>query len=243
MVAFVQAVNAQGSSVAAIVTAGITTTAGNILVAVGGSSGGFLNGATPFQDSKANTWVLGPNSVTASNVQCHIAVCQIATGGSAHTVTYTQATSGFPSIVVFEISGAATSSVGDTNAVGQATSTASALTLATGSMATTNAADILVCGGVCGGTGAGATQSFAALVGGGTYTVPTNGANNSTALTPISAGYQIVAATATYSATFTSGEGAVDKLGAVIASFKSATILDPWPLLIPGPTYVRFMLN
>jgi hypothetical protein len=121
--AVVQMMQAQsGSSVASITTTGVTTTSGNLLVAMG-FVGTNNFGTPPISDSKGNTWTqaVAPFGNVTFLTMYYVANC---TGGASHTFTFTPASNGFIAIVVLEISGAATSSViGSTN-----TSTASVTT-------------------------------------------------------------------------------------------------------------------
>lgn len=108
-IAFSQWTAKGGGSVASITTTGITTTSGNLLVAICFCDTNKI-GATPITDSKGNTWVQAIGSV-GSSTYLAIFYCANATGGAAHTFTFTPTSSEFIAIAVLEISGAKTSSV------------------------------------------------------------------------------------------------------------------------------------
>jgi hypothetical protein len=224
LAAFVQAVNAQANNAATVTSAGITTTSGNSIIAIACNENGRGDATTPFSDNKGNTWTEAPNGGNSSTGQIRIKVFSATniTGGSGHTFSYSESSAGFPSMVVLEFSGMTTATFGDVNANTQVASSNAAQTINTGSMTTLNANDVIIAGLACGGAGAAANQSFSAVQGGGVYTIPTNGRNTNTSLTPIAAAYQIVSATATYQASAASGEGTNDSLSAVIASFIQA---------------------
>jgi hypothetical protein len=131
----VQRVLVQGAgTVAAVTTAAITTTPGNLLVAIPIAFSTGHIGATPITDSKGNTWTsaIAAFGGSQSNEAMHyVANCL---GGASHTFTFTGATSGLLVLIVYEIAGAALSSVlGSTS-----TSIANTATHATGTI-TSNA--------------------------------------------------------------------------------------------------------
>lgn len=102
------------------VTAGITTTSGNLLVAVVTT---FANVIGTITDSNSNTWTGATASAGTTNGFCRIFYAKNITGGAAHTITHTpSAGNGFPTLTVFEIAGAdLTSPLGSTNSTVSAT--------------------------------------------------------------------------------------------------------------------------
>lgn len=97
-------------SAASVTTTAVTTTSGNLLVAVVTCFGNHI-GATPVSDSKGNTWVQALASVGTTNGFAAMYYVANATGGAGHTFTFTPTANDFNAITVFEISGAALSSV------------------------------------------------------------------------------------------------------------------------------------
>lgn len=104
---------ASGGAPASVTTAAITTTNGNMFVAI--VSGEVAFPATPVSDSKTNTWALAVKTTSGdSKVGIYYTTTQL--GGSSHTFTLTPASADFMTITVIELANAATSSVlGSTN--------------------------------------------------------------------------------------------------------------------------------
>jgi hypothetical protein len=149
----VQTVSAISSgSQASVTTSGITTTSGNLLVAIIYNFGNGIGG-TPITDSNSNTWAQAIASTGTSRgwgAMYYVANC---TGGAAHTFTFTPSSSNFINITVYEITGAATSSVlGNTS-----TSTAASGSRNSGSITASGGVDEIFIG--AGGSSAVGTLS------------------------------------------------------------------------------------
>lgn len=107
----VQFITARSSGSAASVTTGaITTTSGNLLVALVFSFGNNI-GATPLSDSKGNTWSAAIASTGTTQGWGAMFYVANATGGASHTFTFTPSSSDFIIIFVIEIAAAALSNV------------------------------------------------------------------------------------------------------------------------------------
>lgn len=108
MIAFRQWIPAapNGSS-ASVTTPAITTVSGSLLVAMVFCETNKI-GASPLSDSKSNTW---SSAVAAFGSATFAAMFYVenCTGGASHTFTFTPTSSDFISMLVLEITGAATS--------------------------------------------------------------------------------------------------------------------------------------
>lgn len=119
----VEYVDAQSAgSQTSVTTAGITTTTGNLLVAVMSAFGNFI-GATPITDSNGNTWTQAVASTGTTEGWGSIFFCANATGGAAHTFTFTVTSATFIALAVFEITGAAASPLSNVNSASSTGST------------------------------------------------------------------------------------------------------------------------
>lgn len=109
--AYVQADKQSSASASALTTPGLTTTTGNILVAVMNTDNGPKT-LSSIVDSKSNTWTaLTGNPQTSNggfNIYCYYAV--LTSGGASHTVTANFSGASQCSMSVFEFSGRDTAS-------------------------------------------------------------------------------------------------------------------------------------
>ncbi len=212
-IAFVQAKGVQSSSATSVTTAAMTTTSGNQLVAGIGQFAGTALGATPVSDSKSNTWAQAWKSTALTKFGgCYYA--ENITGGSGHTVTFTEAgTAVAIALAVVEVSGLALSSTLDKTAhadsnVDPKTSGATATTVFP--------AEILV--GVCAqGSGSQPPISYP-----GFYTDVIALADSSPEGGIFS--YAIVAATGTYSFSWSYSTAASGQETTGVATFKGTGI-------------------
>jgi len=118
-----QVVSVTGSGVTSVTTASITTTTGNLFVA---NVAYYVGGGQPFSsitDSKSNSWssesIGDQQSGTGGGRQRYVAN---GTGGSSHTFTYNSSITDYPAFVVYEVSGADTTTpLAETNNSGALT--------------------------------------------------------------------------------------------------------------------------
>lgn len=202
-IAFVQGSTGGGAGTT-VVTVGITTTTGNLLVV------GVVNKlatATGISDSKSNTWtnLYLNNIATSENLSLWYA--KNITGGASHTVSITvSAGGGDCAIVVQEFSGIDTTSPFDIKGIGANTATMSLTSGASSS--TTNANDLVV--------GFMATTTCSPSLGSGYSNLTAK--NNSTSEAAMES--QVVAATGAQTATFTANINASGNVA--VATFKAA---------------------
>lgn len=211
--------NGGGSAVLSCTTAGITTTAGNLLVAV---TGGWKTGAAQLHtvtDSKGNTWVEvanSPVSPTAANTRLHLFYAKNCLGGASHTFTSTVGATALMSLFVMEISGADTAAPYDTGAgtIGNSTTPSSGVT------GTRAQADEIIIGAV----GTGDNVNSGTMTAGSGFTIPTNGSEISFNNYVSAIEYQIKSSAGTDAATFTISS---DFWGCIAATFKAAAAANP----------------
>lgn len=119
-------------SVASVTSTGLTTTPGNLLVALVTCFGNNI-GASPITDSKGNTWATAVAATGTTEGYAALFYANNIAGGAGHTVTFTPTASDFCAIVVFEISGQTTgTALGNTNATSAASTTHSSGNVTTG---------------------------------------------------------------------------------------------------------------
>lgn len=97
-------------SATSVTTSAATTTSGNLLVVMVFCFGNHI-GASPVTDSKSNTWTAAISSTGTTQGWAAMFYAANATGGASHTFTFTASSSDYLTMVVFEVEGAATSSV------------------------------------------------------------------------------------------------------------------------------------
>lgn len=139
----VQTTTKQSGSAASITTTAMNTISGHLFVAVVTTFANTISG-TPMSDSKSNSWTLAVGPAGTTNGFVAIYYAANATGGAAHTFTFTPSSSDFCAISVIEITGAATSSPLNQSNSAVANST----THATSSITAGSTAEIFVGGGV-----------------------------------------------------------------------------------------------
>ncbi len=105
LVAHTAASSSNGTSV---LTSAIDTTGATFLVASMANQGGSI---PTFADSKGNTWTTVHTYGDGTDVDCIMYFCYSPTVGSGHTFLLTNASGGFPSIVVMGFSNITTSAV------------------------------------------------------------------------------------------------------------------------------------
>jgi hypothetical protein len=201
----------------------MSTTTGNLLVALGNGNTATTEANPPFTDSQTLTWVRVQGKAAAGGGLEGLLYCAKITAGSpSHTVTFYYPTQTSATIVVFEVNQQdATTPISD-GADAQVTQGGTAASLATAALTNSNANALCIVWG--GNTGNGANnQSFPALTGGGTYTIPTNGKQDDFAGVPTAMAYQVVSAAASRSATYNTGSAVSEFMVTGIAYFKEAT--------------------
>jgi hypothetical protein len=200
---FIQSQNAYCSASGTTCPVTITTSSGNLLIALEGQRSGGSNNATP-TDSAGNTW----NSVTTEaggtgELTMYYSFQNI---GAVTSVTCNYSpTSSNGSCIVFEISGAATSAVTDGNVHSNAAANTS---FTSAGLTTTHGADILITAAYFGSTVSAVTNN------GSSFIVPTNGQNARGAME-----YQIVSSTGTYTGTMAWTGSSTQEW--IVAAFKS----------------------
>src|SRR6266852_3745695 len=150
----------------------ITTTAGNLLVAIAYSDLG--SGATfTITDSVGQTWTTVPNTPFGVG-NGRMQMWYRPNSASVTSVTVTASGSGTLPVVVYEINGAATGTPFDANASNAATSSNSATgaSLGSGTLSTNNANDILI-------YGVGENANTSGWTAGSGYTIATGGSISS----------------------------------------------------------------
>lgn len=195
---------ASGASVTSVTTGAITTTTGNLLVALAAS---YVQTAT-VSDSKGNTWT-NVASFTAGTGRVRMDYVLNATGGASHTFTATCGSADYPTITVMEFSGVATSSALDVSATDFVSGGSSSHTV--GPVTTTDAGDVLI--------GVGSSPSSTS------YTVSAPFTQDRTldtgALEGIVTGYYLPGSTGNYSFDFTTSNSSA-AARSIIAAFKPA---------------------
>ncbi len=207
--AVVQAQNHETVSGVTADTVNITTTAGNLLVAQVRQGSNNTSTATMSDSSGTNVWTQTASgyNTSASTTRSAMFFVPNAAAVTSITVTWSGVLSTRVSIMVYEISGAAASSVLDSDV--NSSNAANATSLTSGSLTTANANDILIYA-----VNVGADQTTWTV--GAGYTFPANATGNRQAMQ-----YQIVSAT--QSAVTTSMTwGATTKSASFFAAFKAA---------------------
>lgn len=194
---FVQDVNASaGGASSSVTTAGITTTTGNLIVAVAGTYNSNAFNNPTFTDNKSNTFVRAIESNDSGGggrvVQDRK---ENAAGGTSHTFTGTLSIGTSIEIVVAEFEGDANTVLDQTAAGGEASAVTSHSSNAT---ATTTAATELLIGGFSTEDSAGAS-----LTGTNSWNFGANG-YLATGESDVGLGYKQVASTGAYDFTATS---------------------------------------
>lgn len=100
------AFQATTSASAATSSPGITTTSGNLLIAIVTCFGNHI-GVSPMTDNFSNTWLSAVASVGTSSGFAAVFYVQNCIGGVSHTATFTPSASDFQTITFIEVSGAA----------------------------------------------------------------------------------------------------------------------------------------
>jgi hypothetical protein len=238
-IAFVQAKNNQAAPNSGVNnTVSITTTAGNLLVLM--SYTDKASNLTPtISDSASQTWTQAGSNPTVGNGICTMWYMPNSASVTSVSVAWATYSGGATtSVVVFEFSGAALSTPLDSNASNPVTSSgaATATSLASGSLSTSNANDVLVYA-----VGENGNQSNSFTVGSG-FTLPSGGqvATNGRA----AMAYKIVAltqsgATVTMSWSSNVGGDRLGILGAFADTNQGASFVfedDSPPQFQPPPT-------
>lgn len=215
----------------------ITTTAGNLLVAVVREGSNNTDSPT-MTDSASQSWTR-VTIVTISGIAMEEAMFYMANSASVSSVTVNWSTSGGvknTAIVIYEISGAATSNVFDASVNSSANSSVTSLT--SGSLTTTNANDILLYGVSPNGAGGAETA-------GSGYTLPANSTSTNGRL---GMEYKIVSAIQSSVTTSLSWATAIFGATGIFASFKAASavtinidLTDPHDGQIPTSPFLSLM--
>lgn len=223
----VQAQRGAAASATSATTTAMTTTTGSMFVVFTNRLRTKTEATTPITDSKGNTYTrVGEwnNGVADSGVGQAMAIWisgASPTAGASHTFTYTLTVSDFPAIIAYEVTGLSiTVDKGGSTLFALAGTTGTTITSPT-TPTTGTAADVIF--GVAGSAGD-ATQAMtiSASVGGGTYTTPTNGEQETVLGYPITTGYQAVSATGTFAVLCTWGGAGETSRGIGIAAIVQA---------------------
>lgn len=207
--------NGAGSAVLSVTTAGITTTAGNLLIiGCGDWKSGAPQTLTP-SDSKSNTWTQVPTHSPkdpSGNTRCHLYYAKNCLGGASHTFTVTAGATALMAMFAMEISGADLSAPFDT---GAAATSLGSTTPSSGVTGTRAQGDEIIIG-YC---GTGDNVNGGTMNAGSGFTLPTNGSETNFNNYVSGIEYKIVTAAGTDAATFTISS---DSWACIAATFKMA---------------------
>lgn len=197
--------NATGTANQAI---SFTNTIGNLLVLLYARSGGLATGqVTSITDASGNTWTVGTRGAVSGGTNTRLEAWYCANAASTTRITVNSGTSQVNSWSVLEFSGVATTTPLDV-ASGDNSATASSTTVATPSITTANASDLLIAAAHFPQTTTTAPSGWTALT---DYDYSTTGSGRGA--------YQVVSATGTYSASWTAGSAVA--AGVLTLAFKA----------------------
>lgn len=214
-------VSVSSGGTTSLTTGNITTSAsGSTFVVAGASDVAPL--AVP-TDSKANVYLQKGTFQLAAGAApgVYFYTCQNGTGGATHNATLTWLATDTPAFALFEITGAAASSL---DATTQGSDSASPYTLSSGTLA--QAAEMVVC--VVTGNGSSNPATAAESTG---FTIIESKLDNSS-YDMFALGYKVVAATTAVTPSWTVTGSA--RAGLSLASFKQASgtaVIVPWPFM------------
>lgn len=213
--AHVQTVKGTGAATSSVTTSGVTTSSGNLLLAVAGAWQSGVQNTHTITDSNSNTWVevTGSPLLPTSNTKHHLFYAKNCTGGASHTFTTTIGGTALITLFVMEVSGADTTSPFDkgAGAVGNSTAPSS------GATATRTQANEIIIGAL----GTGDNINLGTITAGSGFTIPANGSHNLFANYVSAIEYQIVSAAGTDAATYTISS---DFWGCIVGTFKEAAV-------------------
>jgi len=224
-------VQAQSNEVAtgATVTVTITTTAGNLLVAVARAGTGASGQTVTITDSTggSNTWTQTASGYvsTSSSNNMGMFYSVTAAGVTSVTASWTGAISGIEDIVVLEFTNPSGGQAGVQDASVNST-VATGVSITSGSLTTNNANDVLV-------FDAGAASSEITWTPGSGFTIPAGAQTNRVALS-----YEIVSAPQS-GLTTTMGVNSSTGLGSIFAGFKTGSAAVPTGSGGSGAAYVQ----
>lgn len=209
----VQAFSGTNTVFGSLVTTGaVTTTPGNMLVAIAEADTVVANGIT-VSDNKGNTWARVISTALAATFDLEVWVCKnITSGGASHTVSASDSGGGVDSLlIVEEWSGQDTTAPSDKSIGATGSSTA----LSSGaSAATTQAAELVI--------GAGVVSGNVTMALGAGYT---NLTRVNTTFSTLAFESKVVAATGAQTAAMTAGTAG--SWVCQVATFKEAAAAAP----------------
>lgn len=212
---------ANNSANTVVTSAGISITAGNlIVVGIANFDSSNVNADVSVTDSVGNTYTkIGTGSTLVGNSWVTLYYAKNCIGGASVTFTYTATTghADYPRILVIQIAGADTTAPLDQS--GYNSNGAAGTTITSPSLTTTSASQILIAvGGDSGSTGTEAWTDGGAATGGWTLaqSQTATGAGMSASLA-----YAIVSATGAFAATMTTSASQTSRMVG-LATFKAA---------------------